>query len=255
MNEDAKKNKMSGSSIEKLIDEYREYGSKDILEAIVSKSERFIYKTIHSIKHNLDREEVKQLAYMGLLIAISRFDPEKKTKFFTYAYYCIRGEIFNHLRDNGIIKYPRWIWKLNKIFNNFVKEFHREKDRYPSLEEISEGMNISLESLNEFLQARGALYGDYSLDLCYDDNNMENMDLLKKTIKSKEYRNFSLPMEDRILLWNAIDKLKAANKRILILKYFFGMSQQEIGDIMGVSQRNVSRRLNSSIIKLRSSIS
>ena len=100
-------------------------------------------------------------------------------------------------------------------------------------------------------KAREAAFYKYSLDDNNGDPNFENYNLNKKLIKSRTYRSFDLVMEDKILLWDAIDKLKGSNKKILILKYIFGFSQEEIGKKMGISQKSVSRKLRDSIETLK----
>ena len=62
-------------------------------------------------------------------------------------------------------------------------------------------------------------------------------------------------MEDKILLWDSIDRLKGMNKKVLILKYVFGFSQEEIGRKIGISQKSVSRRLKDSLKTLRGNFS
>ena len=61
-------------------------------------------------------------------------------------------------------------------------------------------------------------------------------------------------MEDKILIWDAVDRLKGLNKKILILKYIFGFSQEEIGKKMGISQKTVSRNIKDSLEKIKEDI-
>ena len=73
----------------------------------------------------------------------------------------------------------------------------------------------------------------------------------KSLIKSNGYKNFGMVMEDKILLWDAIDKLGSLNKRIVVLNFFLGFSQKEIGEKIGISQKSVSRKLNESMRTLK----
>jgi len=239
--------------VEKLIELYSKNNSPEVLSIIVEKNRKFAYKIANEFKNpSSEDKDILQVAFTGLLVAINRFDSRLNNKFSTFAYYCIKGEILHYIRDNKLIKIPRWLWKLNTIFNDYVTKFESENHRYPTKEEISVGMNISVESIDEILKAREAAFYQYSLD--NDSNSISTHDISfdKKLIKSRSYRSFDLVMEDKILLWDAIDKLKGPSKKILILKYVFGFSQEEIGKKMGISQKSVSRKLSDSLDTLKS---
>jgi len=235
--------------VEKLIELYSKNNSPEILSIIVEKNRKFAYKIANEFKNpSSEDKDILQVAFTGLLVAINRYDPKLNNKFSTFAYYCIKGEILHYIRDNKLIKIPRWLWKLNSIFNEYVTKFESENHRYPTKEEISVGMNVSVGSIDEILKAREAAFYNHSLD----NNSNNNFSFDKKLIKSRSYRSFDLVMEDKIILWDAIDKLKGPSKKILILKYVFGFSQEEIGKKMGISQKSVSRKLRDSLDTLKS---
>ncbi len=232
--------------VEELIENYNKYDSAGILEIIIEKNRKLVYKIAHQFKnpsHSID--DLAQVAFMGLLTAINRFDIKQKNKFSTFAYYCIRGELQHYIRDNNLIRTPRWLWKINAIFNDFIVKFKSENDRFPTKEEISVGINVSMDSIDEILKVREASFYKLSLNDDLPDNNSDIPD--RGLIKSRAPGSFNLVMEDRILLWDAVDKLKGLNKKILILKYVPGFSQEEIGKKMGISQRTVSRNIQDSI--------
>jgi RNA polymerase sigma factor (sigma-70 family) len=238
--------------VEKLIKLYSKNNSPEILSIIVEKNRKLAYKIANEFKNpSSEDKDILQVAFTGLLVAINRFDSKLNNKFSTFAYYCIKGEIQHYVRDNKLIKIPRWLWKLNSIFNDYVTKFESENNRYPTKEEISVGMNVSLSSIDEILKAREAAFYQYSLDNGADGISTYDISYDKKLIKSRSYRSFDLVMEDKILLWDAIDKLKGSNKKILLLKYVFGFSQEEIGKKMGISQKSVSRKLRDSIETLK----
>ncbi len=238
--------------VEELIELYSKYNSPELLGIIVEKNRKLVHKIANQFKSpSSEISDILQVAYTGLLVAINRFDVKLNNKFSTFAYYCIKGEIQHYIRDNKLIKIPRWLWKLNSIFNDFVTKFESENRRYPTKEEISVGMNVSVSSIDEILKAREAAFYQYSLDNGPDGISTHDISFDKKLIRSRSYKSFDLVMEDKILLWDAIDKLKGSNKKILLLKYVFGFSQEEIGQKMGISQKSVSRKLQDSIKTLR----
>jgi len=73
----------------------------------------------------------------------------------------------------------------------------------------------------------------------------------KSLIKSQKYKSFDMVMEDKILLWDAIEKLCYLNKKIVVLSYVLGFSQKEIGEKIDISQKSVSRKLEESIKALK----
>lgn len=247
--------KLKNLSVEELIETYRRSGNSAVLNLIVKKTEKLAYKIAGDSKYSQwEKKDIVQVALGGLLIAINRFDTKSNIKFSTFAFHYIRGEILHYIRDGGLVKSPRWIWKLNKIFNDYVKEYEVKNDRYPTIEEISEDINISVEGVNEFLKAREAYYycnrktGEKKENI---DKEKAEASYDRSLIKSREYRSFDLVLEDRIILWDAIDRLRSLNKKIVVLSYFSGLSQKEIGEQVGISQRSVSRKLSESINILR----
>jgi RNA polymerase sigma factor (sigma-70 family) len=245
--------KFNDIPVERLIELYNKNNNPEILNDIVEKNRKLVYKIANQFKKpSSEVNDIIQVAYTGLLVAINRYDPELNNKFSTFAYYCIKGEIQHYIRDNKLIKIPRWLWKLNSIFNEYVSKFKYENSRYPTKEEISIGINLSINSIDELLKAREAAFYNYSLDSDSQNFSANDTSYDKKIIKSRSYRSFDLVMEDKILLWDAIDKLKGSSKKILILKYVFGFSQEEIGKKMGISQKSVSRKLKDSIETLKS---
>ena len=242
-------------SVEELIEIYRISNNSEILSSIVERTEKLVYKIAGEFKNNkLDQKDIQQVAFTGLLMAINRFDPKVNSKFSTFSVYCIKGEILHFIRDSKLIKVPRWIWKLNKLFVDFVKDFESGNNRYPTIEEISKGMNVSIEGINEFFKVREVAFYDYKpIDEVgsSNDNKGSYHEFNRRLIKSREYKSFDLVMEDKLLLWDSIDKLCSLNRKIIILSYFLGLNQKEIGEKIGISQRSVSRKLKESIRTLR----
>lgn len=250
--------KLKNLSVEELIKIYRALNSSGILNLIVKKTQKLAYKVSADFKSdNLDKKDIRQVALTGLIIAVNRFNTGAGTKFSTFAVHYIRGEILHFIRDSRLIKSPRWLWKLNKIFTDFVKKYEAANNCYPTIEEISEGINVSVEGVNEFLKAREAVfYNNRRINDCNTvTNNVNkreyNFKYDRSLIKSKEYRSFDLVVEDKIILWDAIDKLCSLNKKIVVLSYFLGFSQEEIGKRVGISQKSVSRKLKESIKTLK----
>jgi RNA polymerase sigma factor (sigma-70 family) len=235
--------------VEDLIRLYRKHNNPDTLNLIIKKIEKLVYKIAGEFRNKrIDQKDIEQVAFMGLLMAVNRYDAKNGNRFSTFAVYCIRGEILHFIRDSKLIRAPRWIWKLNKVFVNFVRDFESIKSRYPTVEEMSNGMNLSIKGINEFFKAREAAFYEYKpIEKLDESNKDEKYYFDRSMIRSKDYRSFNLVMEDKILLWDAIDKLRGINRKVLVLSYFLGFSQKEIGKKIGISQKSVSRKLKESI--------
>ncbi len=243
--------------VEELIRIYGNTKSSVILNLIIRRTRKLAYKVAAGFKSkHYDREEIRQVALTGLVIAVNRFNAESGNKFSTFAVYCIRGEILHFVRDSRLVRGPRWLWKLNKIFTSFVRDYEDSNKRYPTIEEISSGINIPVGGIYELLKAREAVFYDSQRIDTGDNNNRNskeegNNGYDRSLIKTRQYKSFDLAMEDKIMLWDAIDKLCNINRKILFLSYFMGFSQSEIGEQMGISQKSVSRKLKQSIRDLK----
>jgi RNA polymerase sigma-B factor len=240
-------------SIEEMVYEYQRTSNPDKMLKIVQNMANLVYKTISEFKNRgVDYEDLSQLGFTGLIVAIHKFSNGFNNRFSTYAVHCIRGEILHFLRDKNLIRYPRWILKTNKIISDYMKDFEETYGRIPTKDEISQSLNMAAESIDEIYNARNSIYNSESLD-----NSIEQKDirLNAEMIKTKNSKSFELMMEDRIILWNAIDKLAELQKKIFILNFIIGKTQEEIGKEIGLSQKSVSRHLNESIYTLKKEIS
>jgi len=241
--------------IEKIIEFYHESNNKHLLEIVTNKMTNLVHKVCQEFKNtNIEYEDLLQIGMTGLLIAINKFKSDKNNKFTTFAYFYIRGEMLHHLRDKNLINFPRWIIKTNKMLTNFINDFNEKNDREPSIEEISVGLNISTEGIEEILKSRKSLYYHESLDITVDNDDFAEYSLNDKLIKSRNIKSFSMVIEDKIMLWDAIDKLTGRQKKAFISNYVLGLSQQEIGKKMGISQKTVSKHLNEAVQSLKSKL-
>ena len=165
--------------------------------------------------------------------------------------HCIKGEVLHFLRDKNLVKYPRWIFKKTKLISEYIKDFESINERFPTIEEISGGVSLSIRDVDEIFKARNSIYNSESLD-----NSIEQKDikLNAELLKSKYHKSFESVIEDRILLWDAIEKLSRVQKKIFILNFILGKTQQEIGTEIGLSQKSISKHLKESITILKKEI-
>lgn len=194
-------------------------------------------------------EDLVQEGYIGLITATDLYDAGKGVKFSTYATHFIIGQIKHALRDRGkIIKEPAWLQELNHRMTRVVDSLFQELGRQPTEAEIGEVMHIPEEMVVDLLTTR-EVFKVSSFDNDPDDTSGQGADVEK--IKDDKYTVFQLPVEDRIVLDTAMNKLKIVEQKVIQDFYFAGLTQTEIANKLGISCNYVSHILRSGTKKLR----
>jgi len=198
-------------------------------------------------------EDLEQVGYIGLINAFNLYNQERGVKFKTYATWLISGEIRHYIRDkHQIIKIPSWMLKLNKKIDEFMISYKKENNKFPSLSEISEKLNLTEEGIKEILKAREAVQ-IVSLDQEQRKYNSNSYPIIEK-IKSKNYETFKLPMEDIIALKTAFNRLKKLQRKVIYYIFEKDLTQTKIAHKLGISQRQVSRIKESALKELKENI-
>ena len=195
-------------------------------------------------------EDLEQIGYLGLLNALQLFDEKKGVKFATYATWLINGEIRHYIRDKySVIKIPHWVRDFNRKIDKFVEKYRKDKDRFPTIDEISEQFNITELGIVEILKGRKAVQV-VSLDKEIRKSEGDNTPIIEN-IKSKEYRTFQLPVEDVIHLKNTMNTLKKIHKQVIYYLFYKDLTQINVAKKLGLTQRQVSRIKQEAINELR----
>jgi len=198
-------------------------------------------------------EDLEQVGYIGLINAIKLYNQNRGIKFITYATWLISGEIRHYIRDkHQVIKIPGWILKLNRKIDQFIIYYKKENNRFPSLFEISEELNLTEEGIEEILKAREAVQV-ISLDQEQRKYESDSYPKIEK-IKSKNYETFKLPVEDIIALKTALSKLKELPRKVIYFIFEKDLTQTKIARQLGLSQRQVSRIKDSALKELKESM-
>ena len=191
-----------------------------------------------------------QLGSIGLIKAIYKFDPTFNVRFSTYAVPMILGEIKRYLRDVGMVKVSRSLKQL-AIKAKTQGEFLTKKlGREPTVEEIAQELDVEKEDLVMAMEANfsveylhGVIHEEEGSPICLIDK-----------ISLKEENNEE-KLIDNILLKEVLGKLEKRERQIIMLRYFEDKTQSEIGDILKISQVQVSRIEKKVLLKLKSYIS
>ena len=196
-------------------------------------------------------EDLMQVASVGLIKAVDRFDVDRNIEFSTYATPNILGEIKRYFRDKGwAMRVPRGLQELRQSAKEAIRESTIKTGHSPSIRELAETLDSDLESVAEALTL-GRAYNTASLDAPVNQDDREGdtvMDLQADENSPIE------GLEDKILLQRAIEGLKGQQQQILKLRFNEGKTQTEIAQAIGVSQMHVSRLLRRAIDDLRSQL-
>ncbi len=183
-------------------------------------------------------EDLVQIGTIGLINAVRTFDPGRGVKFETYAFHHIAGEIRHYLRDNlEPLRVPRWVRKLHGDLTGAVAGLQQELGRTPTVREIAARMNMSEEGVLQVLQAHNQTRVRSISDL------NEDPEVRQDTIAHQRYVSLQLPIEDRIVLLEAMDCLAALQRQVVYYLFYQDLTQSEVAKRLGVSQRHVSRLL------------
>lgn len=192
-------------------------------------------------------DDLVQVASLGLLKAVGRFDPERGVEFSTYATHTIVGELKRHFRDRGwAIRAPRRMQELYLRLGKVVATLGQELGRSPTIAELAAEVEVSEEEVLEALEA-GQAYRFASLDApAPGDSEGESL-----ATRLGEDDPALLGAEHRATLSPLLNTLPEREQLILHLRFFEGLTQSEIATRLGISQMHVSRLLARSVAQLR----
>ena len=235
---------------ETLFKQFKDTNDHDIREVLI---ERHLYiAEILSKKYanrGIDYDDIYQVACVGLIYAVDRFDVNKGFQFSSFATPTIIGEIKKHFRDKGwTIRVPRRIQELSKKINNAKVTLSQELQGSPTVADIAEYLNSTEEEILEAMEG-SKVYTPQSLDLTYDSNN-DDKDINLADLIGEEDAHFD-KIENNDFLLRAMKKLNDMEKKILIDRYFNRKTQVSIAEDLDISQMTVSRVEKRVIEKLR----
>ena len=243
------------SSNLELVGCYQDNGCTRCLNALLDNNTGLLYHVLQRFAHAKEpQEDLLQVARIGLLKAAQRFDRERGLSFGTYTTVVIEGEVRHHLRDNLLLRQPRWARALYHDIQSAQARYFDRHQRLPSVQELANEVNVTEEGLLEVLRVYA------QLDLQYlDEPAAENEDGAEwpdaSRVRALRYQSFTLPIEERISLYQAMAKLSDMQKRLIYLLFFKELSQQEVAQQMGVSQRTISREQTKALSRLRALLS
>lgn len=191
-------------------------------------------------------DDLVQIGTIGMIKAVRSFSPSREVAFSTYAVPLIMGEIKRHLRDDGPIKISRIYKKLSMELGRARSRILTDEGREPSISELAEICGISIEDAATALETVNPIS---SLSETYGDDEKLT---LESQLASPDCEIEKL--SDKIALGQAIAKLPRDWQKIITLRYFRDMTQQQVASALGLSQVKVSREEKKILAFLRNEL-
>jgi RNA polymerase sigma-B factor len=190
-------------------------------------------------------DDLVQVASIGLIKAIDRFDVDRGVELSTYAIPTIVGELKRHFRDTGwAVHVPRRLKELSLRLNHSIEELGTILGRSPTVSELAEAVEAEEEEIIEALDASRA-YTAVSLSAPADDEGGVRLDLIG------EDETGYLTSEHRADLLPGFERLDERERRILHLRFSGGLTQSQIAKEVGISQMHVSRLIRRALETMR----
>ncbi|MCM2426253.1 RNA polymerase sigma factor SigF [Streptomyces sp. RKAG337] len=191
-------------------------------------------------------DDLTQVATIGLIKSVDRFDVDRGVEFSTYATPTVVGEIKRHFRDKGwAVRVPRRLQELRLALTTATGELSQRFGRAPTVHELAVQLKITEEEVLEGLESANA-YSTLSLDVPDTDDDSpavaDTLGAMDEALEGVEYRESLKPL---------LESLPPREKKILMLRFFGNMTQSQIAIEVGISQMHVSRLLARTLMQLR----
>jgi len=232
--------------------EYRRTGNTRLYQGLVCHFLPLVRRIARRyVRPGVACDDLEQIGTIGLMNAVTTYDPDRPVRFETYAYHHVAGEIRHHLRDGAQpLRVPRWIQTQHAAVMKTVDELQQELGRTPTLREIARQLNMTEPDVLDVLRAREQTRATSMSDL------VEDQVVSRDAVDQQRLGGFQFSVEDRIVLVQAMNRLADVQRKMLFYLFYLNMTQSEAAKQLGVSQRQVSRLLASALrtlaVRLRS---
>ncbi len=208
-----------------------------MLEEIIKSSVGLIWKIAKNF-YGVDRNDLYQAGVLGVIKAYQNYKDDGVTKFSTYAYNYIFGEMYI-LANNKTIKLNKDITRLLKMIDMGKVRLSQELMREPSNRELAQYLEMDLKSLEQVEM--------YRSEFISMDEECDEKRALHEVIASSE----NISEDDRIILNDSINTLDSLEKDIIKSRYYDDLTQSETARKLGITQVMVSRYEKRSLNKMR----
>lgn len=197
-------------------------------------------------------DDIVSVGHVGLVNAVDRFDPDRGTRFATFAVPTIKGEIRRYFRDRTWgIRVPRRIQELSLRSRQLIEKLTQQQGKSPSYAELADALGVAEEEVIEAVEV-GRQYDLLSVEGTNSENGEAGQGILERTGEPDE--DIELLGERDEIKW-ALNQLGERERLIVVLRFYMGMSQQMVGERLGISQMHVSRLQQRALMRLRQLLS
>jgi RNA polymerase sigma-B factor len=197
------------------------------------------------LRDTVERSDLLQVGVIGLIKAADRYRVDLGTPFEAYAWLMVVGELMHYVRDyESLIRIPRWMRSFDRSYREARASFWQRKLREPTAQELAADMGTSVEMIDEFRQMRNGIH----------ESLEELVQISAPRTGSNGLDLGGMAIEDRLSLERAIRELSDRERVVVAGTFIHGLTQREIGERLGVSQRHVSRIMNAAIKKMAAAL-
>jgi RNA polymerase sigma-B factor len=220
--------------------EYRRTGDRQLRNELVEEHMRLAEFLARRFAHRGEAtDDLRQVALVGLLKAVERFEPDRGLQFSSFATPTITGELKRYFRDRGwAVRVPRRVQELHLELDRTVNELSQELGRPPTPAEIAQRAGVLEEDVLESMEA-GSLYRLASIDAGRSDDEASPSPAQRLGEIDPELS----AVDDRVAVSEMLAVLPEREQKIVYLRFFEGLTQSEIAEEIGISQMHVSRLL------------
>ena len=212
------------------------------LEDVIKQNSNLVYSIASKYKNYNDIEDLKQVGMIGLINAYKNYDKNKNTKFSTYAFPYIVGEVSKYVRENKSIKVSKDMVRLGRKINEYILKHKQVRGYEPSISNIALMLDVKEKTIITALESLKAVK---SLDeeIINDGKPITLLDVTP----TKEDIN----KENILDLKDAFSYLSEDEQKLIIDRYFNDLTQEEVANILGINQVSVSRKEKKVLEKLK----
>lgn len=214
-------------------------GDKNELEKLLNNNNGLIWSIVRRFQgRGYEVEDLYQIACMGFIKAVKRFDTNFEVKLTTYAVPYMIGEIKKYIRDDGLVKVSRSLKELGIKVKELQKEYFYKKGKEISIEEISNELKVPKEDVILSIEATRK---PESIEGSVNNTNSKtekNINLIDKLSTDKDEEEI---LTNKMVINELINNLNKRERKVILLRYFKGKTQKEVAKIIGVTQVQVSR--------------
>lgn len=228
-----------------LFEEFRRTRDPDVRNRLVERHLYIADRCAHRYRQRGEPlDDLRQVARVGLMNAVDRFDPDRNIKFETYAMPTVTGALRHHFRDNcWAVSAPRRAKELRSRVFRAVEGLSQQLGRQPEIAEIAESVDVDVDVVAETLDA----------NQCFSTEswNPADDDVIDRTSSLASAVDPSSGAIDRVETASRLSRLDERLRRIVLWRFYEQCTQREIGERLGVGQVQVSRLLARAMAQLR----